>query len=115
MMEAITNIVVEPPDLTPMQQMMQEIKAEFKNTVDNLRKDIQDDLSVLQQEVLKNRQETRNDAEVLLADHQEVHNELRKNAQVLLADHQEVHNELRRMDNKSELQQAEVLRALEEL
>jgi len=63
---AVSNVVVEPTDMGPIKQMMQELQGEIRAVGLELRRDFQSDLAVLQQELLANRKETRSDADVLL-------------------------------------------------
>jgi hypothetical protein len=70
------NVVVDPPDLFPVQQMMEEMKVELRGAIADIRKDLQSDMSILQQEVLKNRDDARGQAEVIVQELQTVPQEL---------------------------------------
>lgn len=60
------NIVVDPPDLSPLQQMMEEMKAEIRGAMATIRSDLQSDMSILQQEVVRNREDARSQGESVL-------------------------------------------------
>mmetsp|Transcript_81088 Transcript_81088/g.126439 ORF Transcript_81088/g.126439 Transcript_81088/m.126439 type:complete len:715 (+) Transcript_81088:96-2240(+) len=98
------NVVVDPPDLSPLQQMMEEMKVEIRESMATIRSDLQSDMSILQQEVLKNRDDTRSQAEVVLQELQTVPQEiveLRKEIRRLANqefDFTEVLNEIRRIN-----------------
>jgi len=73
---AVSNVHAEPSDIGPLKQMMQELQREIRAVREDLRRDFQSDLAVLQQELLANRKETRSDAEVLLEELRKVPEQL---------------------------------------
>jgi len=94
----ISNVVVEPTNIGPIKQIMQELRGEIRVVGEELRRDFQNDLAVLQQELLANRKETRSDAEALLEEVHKIPEQL-----------SEVNRKLRAVERKDN---AEVLRAI---